>query len=99
MRKRYRKNVRLMLDGRTARLYGVGMHTAFPELLRARKAALDLSWPALAERCGVHEQAVKGWAAGEYLPARSRLADVARGLECSLTDVVLATSAPDGVTP
>jgi len=75
------------------------MNTDFPEFLRSRKDALDLSWPALAERCGVHEQAVKAWAAGEYLPSRSRLADVARALECSLFEVVIATNAPDGVTP
>lgn len=75
------------------------MHTLFPELLRARRAALGLTWPALAERCGVHEQTIKGWAGGGFLPARSRLADVAVGLGCSLTEVVMATNAPEGVTP
>lgn len=75
------------------------MQTPFPDLLRTRKDALDLSWPALAERCGVHEQTIKGWASGEFLPSRSRLADVAIGLGCSLAEVVIATNATDGVAP
>jgi transcriptional regulator with XRE-family HTH domain len=75
------------------------MPSLIPDLMRRRKAELDLTWPQVAAACHVHEQAVLSWSRGDYAPSPNKYADLAGVLGVPVREVVLAAGGlgPDPV--
>jgi transcriptional regulator with XRE-family HTH domain len=56
----------------------------FGPALKALRKKKGITQQALANRLGVHRNAISGWECGNYLPAtRGLVVEIARQLECS----------------
>lgn len=72
----------------------------FALLLRHRLNVLGLTVVEASHIIGCSRGSLFGWLAGEYQPSPSRYADISRGLQCPLRDVVLAAGGiEEGVKP
>ena len=74
------------------------MSDLFVSRIKARKAALDLTMPEIADRAGFPQSTIEMYFYEQALPNFVRLVALARALDCSIDYLAVLSNRPERIT-